>query len=142
MKIIITGATGSLGAYLTRWFSGKGHEVIALGRTKNPPPMLLSCSTYTLADISTSFSLPKADICIHTAALADDKARKADLYLTNVIGTENVAYAAKHCKTFIQVSTSSVYTSSNNLLTEEEAGEKSGEKLSPYGKSKLVAEEV
>ena len=142
MKIIITGATGSLGAYLTRWFSGKGHEVIAVGRIKNPPARLKACSTYIQADITTSFPLPVADVCIHTAAIADDKAKKADLYLTNVTGTKNVAYAARHCKTFIHISSSSVYASSNNLLTEEMAGEKPGEKLSAYGKSKLLAEEV
>lgn len=142
MKIIITGATGSLGAYLTRWFSGKGHEVIAAGRIKNPPASLHACSTYLRADITTSFSFPEADVCIHTAALADDKAKAADLYITNVTGTENVAYAAKHCKTFIHISSSSVYANSNTLLTEEMAGEKTGEKLSAYGKSKLLAENI
>src|SRR4051794_4264024 len=105
MKIIITGATGSLGAYLTRWFSEKSHDVIAVGRTENPPARLHEYAAYTRADICSSFSLPKADICIHTAALADDKAKKTDLYITNVAGTENVANAAKYCKTFIHVST-------------------------------------
>lgn len=142
MKIIITGATGSLGAYFTRWFSAKGHEVIAVGRIKNPPPRLTECATYLQADITTSFSLPEADVCIHTAAIADDKVKASDLYITNVIGTENVAAAAKHCKTFIHISTSSVYVSSDKPLSEDMAGEKQGEKLSAYGKSKWLAEEL
>ena len=142
MKIIITGATGSLGAYLTRWFSGKGNEVIAVGRVANPPPRLKEFSTYIQADITTSFFLPEADVCIHTAALADDKANVTDLYLTNVTGTENVVSATKHCKKFIHISTSSVYANSNHLLSEEMTGDKSGEKLSAYGKSKLLAEET
>jgi nucleoside-diphosphate-sugar epimerase len=141
MKIIITGATGSLGAYLTRWFSEKGHEVIAVGRIKNPPARLVACSTYFQADITSPFILPEADVCIHTAAIADDKAKATDLYLTNVTGTENVALAAKHCKTFVHISSSSVYMNSDKLLKEEMAGEKPGEKLSAYGKSKLLAEE-
>lgn len=142
MKIIITGATGSLGAYLTRWFSGKGHEVIAVGRTANPPVRLKEFASYIRADITAPFILPEADICIHTAAIADDKVRPAELYKANVTGTENVAEAAKHCKTFIHTSTSSVYTTSDHPLSEEMAGEKNGVKLSAYGKSKLLAEEA
>ena len=32
MKLLITGANGSLGAYLTRYFASKGHTIIALVR--------------------------------------------------------------------------------------------------------------
>jgi 2-alkyl-3-oxoalkanoate reductase len=142
MKIIITGATGSLGAYLTRWFSGKGHQVIAVGRIKNPPARLIACSDYIQANITTPFLLPEADVCIHTAALADDKAKTSDLYITNVTGTKNVALAAKHCKIFVHISSSSVYANSENFLTEEMAGEKPREKLSAYGKSKWLSEEM
>jgi len=142
MKIIITGATGSLGAYLTRWFSATGHEVIAVGRIEKPPAALKKYAAYLRADITVPFSLPQADVCIHTAALADDKAKDADLYKTNVWGTKNVANAAKKCNSFIQISSSSVYLNSNHLLTEEMAGEKPGEKLSDYGKSKLLAEDI
>ncbi len=140
MKIIITGATGSLGAYLTRWFSGKGHEVIAAGRIKDPPAGLLKCAEYIRADITAPFRFPEADLCIHTAALANDKANPDDLYKTNVCGTENVASAAKYFKTFIHISSSSVYANSEYPVTEEMAGEKPAEKLSAYGKSKWLAE--
>lgn len=142
MKIIITGATGSLGAYLIRWFAAKGHQVIAVGRVQNPPANLLKCASYIQSDIRKALLLPEADVCIHTAAIADDKATAAELYKANVTGTANVAKAAKHCKTFIHISTSSVYVNSNKLLTEEMAGETSSEKLSKYGKSKLLAEEI
>ena len=141
MKIIITGATGSLGAYLARWFNAKGHTVIAVGRIENPPIKLFSYAEYIRADITHSFQLPEADVCIHTAAIADDKTKAAELYNTNVTGTENVVQAAKNCKTFIHVSSSSVYTNSNKPLTEEMAGERSNGKLSAYGKSKFFAEE-
>jgi nucleoside-diphosphate-sugar epimerase len=142
MKIIITGATGSLGAFLTRWFSRRGHEIIAVGRMKNPPSRLFDYATYLQTDITNECTFPAADVCIHTAAIADDKASKTNLYNTNVTGTKNVALAAKHCNTFIHISSSSVYLHSNKLLTEEMAGEKNGEKLSAYGKSKLLAEKV
>jgi nucleoside-diphosphate-sugar epimerase len=141
MKIIITGATGSLGAYLTRWFSAKSHDVVAVGRTENPPARLTDCATYLRADITAPFALPEADVCIHTAAIADDKASATELYNTNVTGSQHVLNAAKHCKIFIHVSTSSVYVNSNSLLTEDMAGETAGKRLSAYGKSKLLAED-
>lgn len=140
MKIIITGATGSLGASLTRWFSHKGHDVFAVGRVNNPPAGLRACSTYIQADITSPYKLPVADVCIHTAAIADDKAKLAILHKVNVEGTKNTARAAKDCQTFIHVSSSSVYTSSVAPLTEGMAGKNSVEKLSNYGASKLLAE--
>src|SRR5436190_6123471 len=124
MKIIITGATGSLGAFLIRWFSNKGHEIIGLGRTKTPPENLLKHAAYLHGDITGPLEFPMADVCIHTAAIADDKASKNNLHNTNVEGTKNVANAAKHCNMFIHVSSSSVYLHSNKLLAENMAGEK------------------
>lgn len=141
MRIVITGATGSLGAYLTRWFAGKGHEVFALGRMENPPARLLACAKYIRADITKPFEMPDADVCIHAAALADDKANAQDLFAANVLGTENVIRAAANCKTFIHISSSSVYSPSDQLITEEMAEWNAMGKLTPYGKSKLLAEE-
>lgn len=142
MKIIITGATGSLGAYLTRHFAAKGHEIIACGRDKNPPPNLLKYASYFYADIMQPFQFPEADICIHAAALSDDKASAEQLYIPNVLGTKHVAEASKHCKQFIHVSSSSVYLPEQEPISEKLAGKQDNKELSPYGKSKLLAEEM
>lgn len=142
MKIIITGATGSLGAMLTRHFSARGHEIIATGRMAVPPEKLLACAKYIAADITKPFELPDADVCIHTAALSDDKAGEKDLFLPNVTGTEHVVRAAFACKQFIHISSSSVYMPENQLITEEMAGKQNNAMLSPYGKSKLLSEEA
>jgi nucleoside-diphosphate-sugar epimerase len=104
MKIIITGATGSLGAALTRYFSQKGDDIIATGRTDHPPRNLLACANYVKADITEPYTLPDADICIHTAALSDDKGSRADLYKANVIGTKNTLEATRNCKMFFHIS--------------------------------------
>jgi nucleoside-diphosphate-sugar epimerase len=141
MRIVVTGATGSLGAYLTRWFSARGHEVFAVGRTEDPPVALRACSTYLRADITQPFQLPDADGCIHCAGLADDKATWGQLYAANVEGTRNVLRAAAGCKTFVHISSSSVYPYSNTPLTEAMAGEEAG-RLTIYGKSKLRSEEL
>jgi nucleoside-diphosphate-sugar epimerase len=140
MKIIVTGATGSLGAILTRYFSSQGHEVIAIGRMKNPPDKLLSYAKYYRTDITHPYSLPDADICIHTAALSDDKGSKSEFY--NVNGTRNTLTAASSCRKFIHISSSSVYLPSDNPLPETIAGKQNNKQLSNYGFSKLLTEEM
>lgn len=142
MKIIITGATGSLGAYLTRYFSFKGNDVIAYGRDKNPPEALLKYASYFRADITKPFQFPEAGICIHTAALSDDKAKPSELFEPNVLGTKHVTEASKLCKKFIHISSSSVYLPADKPIQEELAGKQNNKLLSSYGKSKLLSEEM
>jgi len=142
MKIIITGATGSLGGALTRYFASHGHEVIATGRMNTPPKALLQYATYIQADIVKPFTLPEADVCIHAAALSDDKAEEKQLFINNVTGTENVLKATASCKKFIHVSSSSVYAPSDVPITENLAGGNLKYPLSPYGKSKFASEAV
>ena len=142
MKIIITGATGAFGAAMVRYFSKKGHEVIGVGRTPNPPKELLNLATYLQHDICKPYDLPAADLCIHGAALSNDKATDKELFKPNVIGTKNTVEAAKRCKKFILISSSSVYLPDPLPLTEDMAGRQNNRMLSPYGKSKLASEEM
>ncbi len=142
MKIIITGATGSLGGAMVRYFSRKGYTVIAYGHAQTPPNALKKYAEYHFADITKPFEFPDADVVIHTAALSDDKATDKQLYTPNVIGTQNVLNAAKNCKTFIHVSSSSVYIPSKHPLKEEDAGSTKDMKLSAYGNSKFLAEDI
>jgi len=142
MKIIITGATGSLGAALTRYFSIRGHEVLAAGRDAVPPKALLTYARYLKIDITRPFELPEADACIHTAALSDDKARASELYSPNVNGTRHTAQASSRCRHFIHVSSSSVYLPEQEPLKEEVAGQQNNRLLSAYGNSKLMAEQA
>ena len=142
MKIIITGATGSLGAVLTRHFCTLRHEIIATGQMDSPPQNLLSFAKYIKVDIREPFELPDADICIHTAALSDDKASLKNLEQANVIGTKNTVNATKSCKKFIHISSSSVYLPDEKPLKEEIAGHQNNKQLSLYGYSKLMAEKI
>jgi nucleoside-diphosphate-sugar epimerase len=142
MKIIITGATGAFGAAMVRYFSSKGNEVIAIGRVPNPPEELLSMATYLQRDICNPYDLPEADVCIHGAALSDDKASEKELFQPNVIGTKNTVEAAVNCRTFIFISSSSVYLPDPEPITEDMAGKQNNRLLSPYGKSKLASEEM
>jgi len=140
MKVIITGATGALGRALTQHFSGKGDEVIAVGRMKTPPSNLLNHATYHFAEITTPFTLPEADVCIHAAALSDDKGSEEAFSQANITGTLNVMNAAARCRQLIFISSSSVYMPSPQLLKEKDAVDVDG--LSAYGRSKLRSEQA
>jgi nucleoside-diphosphate-sugar epimerase len=142
MKIIITGATGSFGGAMCRHFSKQGHAVIGVASSKQAPKALLECAEYLSIDITKPFELPEADICIHAAAYSDDKAKLKDLYPPNVLGTLHTINAAQNCKTFIYISSSSVYLPIPEKITEEIAGQQNNKQLSAYGLSKLQGEQM
>lgn len=142
MKIIITGATGSFGGAMCRYFAKKGHTVIGLGKSIIPPKRLLDFAEYLSIDITQPFELPRADLCIHAAAYSDDKAKFKNLNAPNVTGVLNTVRAAKNCKTFIYISSSSVYLPTTEEIGEHLAGKQNNKQLSPYGLSKLKGEEM
>lgn len=142
MKIIITGATGSLGSALVRHFAAKGHTVHAVGRMETAPTTLLRLASYQKQDITKPFTLPQADVIIHAAAISDDKAGWKALYAANVVGTQHVINASSHIPTFIHISSSSVYLPAEAPRKENEQADDRMEDLSLYGKSKLMSEHV
>lgn len=140
MKIAIIGANGFVGAALCRYFFKKGHEIIALGNQDRPSPNLLKIASYTKIDISKVIPEIEADVCIHTAALPSDTDTYKSLIISNVEGTLNVVEAAKNCSHLIHISSSSVYQFNNRPVSEDEATINA--KLSDYGETKLLAEDI
>lgn len=139
-KIFVTGATGSLGAAIVRYFSRKGHTVIAHGRMTTPPAELLKYAEYVSFDLQADFDVPECDVCIHTAALSDDKAELKDLRPANVEGTKRLLEKLPASVQLIHISSSSVYLPEEVLIKEEIAGKQNNAQLSPYGLSKLETE--
>ena len=137
-RIIITGATGFVGAHFVRHFSKNGHEVIAMGRQEKPPLGLSAFAKYIQADISEPLPITQGDVCIHCAGLATDKATYKDLYQVNVLGTKHI-FEAVNAPVFIHISSASVYSLNEKILKEEDA--RMNEDLSDYGKTKLLAEQ-
>ncbi len=140
MKIAITGANGFVGAALCRYFYKKGHEILAIGNREKPNQNLLRIANYIRADITGVIEPIDADVCIHAAALSSDTDTYKNLILSNVEGTLNVVEAAKSCRFFIHISSSSVYQFQNHPVKEEEANIQSD--LSNYGETKLLAEDI
>lgn len=140
MKIAITGANGFVGAALCRYFHSRGNEILAIGNRETPNRNLLKIADYVKEDITGVMNMIDADVCIHTAALASDTDTYKNLILSNVEGTLNVVEAAKNCRFFIHISSSSVYQFKDRPVTEEDASIQS--ELSDYGETKLLAEDI
>lgn len=112
--------------------------MLALGRSAKPPAGLQQYATYLSADITTGIPSLEATVCIHCAGLASDKASATALNHVNITGTQNV-FQQINCSHFVYLSSASVYPPNNLLHTEEEEIDEAA--LSPYGYSKLKAEE-
>lgn len=141
MKILVTGATGFVGAAMIRHFAKLPNtEVIALGRQPNPPAELLKYAQYLRADLDATLPKITCDACIHTAAIADDTTSYKALHKTNVLGTQHLANALVGCQTFVHISSSSVYDTNQHIHDEYEQVIEN--QLFSYGKSKRQSEQI
>ncbi len=136
--LFITGATGFVGAALLRHFAAAGYAVTGSGRGA-APKALLDIAAYHSADIREPMTRINTDVVIHAAALASDTAAETALQLANVTGVRHVFEATKDCPLFIYISSSSVYDNRRSTHREDEPVDL--QLLSPYGRSKRMAEE-
>ncbi|MBC7420910.1 MAG: NAD-dependent epimerase/dehydratase family protein [Bdellovibrio sp.] len=96
MKVIVTGANGFLGSWLTKRLLDEGHEVTALVRKSSDLSELESLKpNYVYGDITDLASLKAAfkdqEIVFHLAgAIAYKKSERALMEKVNVHGTQNV----------------------------------------------------
>jgi CDP-glucose 4,6-dehydratase len=157
-KVLITGASGFKGAWLTIWLTGLGAKVT--GYSLQPPtePNLfrlanvldLKNNTTFIGDIRNLIFLKQAladnEIVIHMAAHAivrESYAEPTHTLETNIMGTVNILEAcrhSKHVKSIIIVTTDKVY---ENL--EQTKGYTEKDRLGghdPYSSSKACAELV
>jgi UDP-glucose 4-epimerase len=152
-KIIITGGTGFIGRNLVkRLSSNKQFSVALIANTSNMSGVELSEKTplrfYATdirdrEDILKVFQDERADICIHLAAKISviDSIRKPDETMDiNVNGTFNVLEACHRSGVddFVFASSAAVYGDVKRLPISED---ESLRPLSPYGKSKMLAEQ-
>jgi dihydroflavonol-4-reductase len=151
MNVLITGATGCVGANLVDAITQNGWRAIALCR-KTSSLRALAGLTYDQAygDVTDYESMLTAmrdvEIVFHAAAVADYwRADKRRLYDVNVEGTRNVMRAARACGVRRVVFISSVASlgqpAFGKTLDETDAFNLSPEHWH-YGYSKVLAEQV
>lgn len=150
MKILITGATGFIGAALCLEFLRRGHDVGALGRTHEKLERLKARAV----DLSGHLEIVQEDICsiqtlpndvntiIHAAGLFYSRAlsNPAQTIKVNVGGTARLVTLARNYRTrsFVFLSSQMVYGNSLPPWSEEQCPIPSN----VYGFSKYASEEI
>lgn len=152
MKVLVTGANGFLGSWLTRALVARGHEVYALVRAQSDLSELagIGCQ-YIYGDITDLDSLYKAftniDTVFHTAGLiAYKKSQRAKMEKANVFGTANVIDACLTKKVRRLVYISSVVAVGAGFTAEQILNEESPYNVKPlnlgYFETKRAAEKL
>ena len=148
MKILITGATGFVGAYLTENLVIEDHEVIAVIRTNSNKWRLskiisnINCLEIDLCDsfnLNTIIKQLNPEIIFHFAAYGGYPFQKETLKIihTNLIGTVNLVDACLNIdyKAFINIGSSSEYGTKINPMKETDVLEP----INAYGVAKASA---
>lgn len=150
MKILITGATGLFGSYLSKKFMEEG-EILAIKREHRSKGLLAGHEegiTWVEGDILDPLSLEEAmenvDLVIHSAGMVSfNPGDEAELMKINVGGTANVVNAmlAKGVKKLIHVSSVSALGRTADAKVSDENTPWVESKLNtPYAISKYQAE--
>lgn len=151
-RVLVTGATGFVGSRLCRALLDDGHAVIAVLRKSSPYHVLPNGVEFFIVDDvgpKTAWNaglLKSVDVVVHLAAhvhtedaaklkLADD-----EFHRVNVEGTRRLLEASiDRVRRFVYVgSIHAMCTLSDEILTEESECRPD----TPYGRSKLAAEEL
>ena len=150
-KILITGANGFLGSAITKLGIKKGYKVNILVRKDsnltNLKPFLSKLKIYygDLKDIESLHQpVKESDIIFHVAADYRLWSRKpAEIYSTNVYGTENIALKAlMYNKMLIYTSSVATLKLQKGLISDENSKAKFEEMTGDYKKSKFLAEKI
>jgi dTDP-4-dehydrorhamnose reductase len=134
MKALVTGAKGMLGLDLCDIFKTR-YELL--------PVDIEEMDIRHKDTVTRVFDDFKPDLVLHLAAFTDvdgNEKNPAEAYLTNSIGTRNVAFAAmKHDAELVYISTGSVF---NGRKREPYCEYDVPDPLSHYAKSKLYGEQL
>ncbi len=147
-KILITGTDGFIGSSLKHHFINSGFQVFGTTffRTPNDEKEIQFDITQK-EEFSKLWANEQFDIIVHAIGLIDQTLPYDIMYAVNTQGTEYMCeYAKSHgCKHFIFTSSVSVYgskTTGENRTEKDTERKKKGIMLSPYGRTKAMAEEI
>jgi len=149
MKVLITGASGFLGSYLTEMFLEAGHEVRALVRKTSKTASLERLGVeIAQGDLTNRESLERAvqgmEIVIHAAATMSGPA--AEFVAASEQGTRSLLEVAENAgvRRFVQISSISVLSMAKpprgESINEDTPYESNPVFLGVYNKSKMAAE--
>ena len=148
MKIVVTGATGTLGMAIMKRLRDEGNSVIGLGRSQTKINKLIqqdfNMKNSDITDIEQlSQEITNCDVIVHCAAFAAPFGSKKKFFQTNVDGTRNIFHVAKEksISRIVVVSSASIFDGMSH--SEPHIDETPDIKFRPkhhYGASKYDAE--
>jgi dTDP-4-dehydrorhamnose reductase len=149
MKILITGANGFLGHYLTAQLLQKNLKVIATGKGNCRLPFGGAANfVYAPMDFADEenvmavFNQHKPTVVVHAGAMSkpdECEENKEATWLVNVTGTANILTAAeKYNCPFIYISTDFIFDGVKGMYTETDEPNP----VNYYGQTKLAAEKL
>jgi dTDP-4-dehydrorhamnose reductase len=146
--ILITGANGFIGHYLTEQLLAKDHRVIATGKGACRLPFTHDNFLYQKLDfeqqeeVAAVLQQHRPDVVVHGGAVSKPDVCEMDresAYRTNVTGTLHLLQQAALLQSFfIYLSTDFVFSGEKEIYTEQDA---TGP-VNYYGSTKLLAEEA
>lgn len=147
MRVVVTGAGGFLGLYITRMLLDEGHSVTNFSRSHHKELDELGVKTIEgdlciIGDVRNA--LKDQDAVFHVASKIGMWGRWQDFYFTNVVGAENIL---KCCQEFnieqlVYTSTPSVAFGKKELCGVDETTPIPKKHLNFYARSKAMAEKL
>ncbi len=148
-RVLLTGATGFIGAHVAQALLSRDYDVRALVRNGDSLAADHGFSTVVTGDIRDEEAVAAAvagcDAVVHTAAAYSlSSGRASEVFATNVQGTANVLRAAARAGVQRVVYTSTVGTIGfrTDRLSDEDDLAGASEMAGPYKRSKYEAERV
>jgi dTDP-4-dehydrorhamnose reductase len=143
MRVVLTGASGMVGAYVLEGLVGSGHEVIAWSGTDAGSRHGVPLTPVDLADAGATdraLALADPDVILHAAAVSTTDAVNRDperARAVNVGATGRLAaWCARHDRHLIYTSTDLVFDGTRPWSREEDPAVP----VPLYGRTKLAAE--
>ena len=150
MKVVVTGATGSLGQAVMLRLRRENYSVLGLGLSPNKINNLKSqgfemkrCDVTDLQQVEDC--IKGSEIIIHCAAFAAPFGSKKKFFNTNVEGTKNIFLAAKNSSVsrIVAISSASIFDGmSHEKPHDDKTPDIKFRPNHPYGASKFDAEMV
>jgi dTDP-4-dehydrorhamnose reductase len=146
-KVLITGANGFVGYYLSQQLLEKKYSVIATGKGECRLPFKKDNFIYQSmdftneADVQSTFEKYQPQIVVHCGAMSkpdECELNKENAFRTNVTGTIYLLNAAARLKSFF------VFLSTDFVFSGEEGMYRENDERKPvnyYGQTKLLAED-
>ncbi len=143
-RVVVSGATGFLGAHLCARLKAQGCDVLALGRDADRGAALgVPFEALDLAELSAVRSWHSADAFVHAAALSSAWGPREAFERANVTGTRNALTMAKTLgvKRFVLISSPSIYFRFCDQIRVRE-GASLPVPVNDYAATKVIAEDL